>query len=144
MKPKRLPPEEFNYIYSKVPRLCVEVIVKTKNGVVLTKRTILPGKGKWHIPGGTVLKGETLIGAVKRVALDELGIKINVKKLLGVIEYQIYKHGGHPFGVAYLVEPLSANFQINEQSSDVKYFQKLPENIFPEQKRFLTEHLKIK
>ncbi len=145
MKPKRLPREEFDNIYSKVPRLCVEVIVQTDQGIVLTKRIIPPGKGKWHIPGGTVLKGEKLAEAVQRVAQDELGTKVEIKKLLGIIEYSNkYQAGGHPFGVAYLVKPLTTNLRINEQAKSVKFFQELPSNIFLEQRVFLTEHLVIK
>ena len=77
---KKLPYKTFKAIYSKVPRLCVEVVLLTQGGVILTKRSIPPEQGKWHIPGGTVLKNENLEQAVKRVALEELGVKITVKK----------------------------------------------------------------
>ncbi|MFH0805336.1 MAG: NUDIX domain-containing protein, partial [Patescibacteria group bacterium] len=67
---KKLPFSEFKSIYSRVPRLCVEIMVKTNNGVLLLKRNIDPEKGKWHLPGGTVLKGERLEDTVKRVAME--------------------------------------------------------------------------
>lgn len=64
-KPKRLPSKEFKYLYGKVPRLCVDVVIQSKDGVVLSKRDIPPAKGMWHIPGGTVLFGESLEKAAK-------------------------------------------------------------------------------
>ncbi len=47
---KYLPFEEFQEIYSKVPRLCVEVVLRSDEGIMLTKRTINPWKGMWHFP----------------------------------------------------------------------------------------------
>lgn len=40
MKYKKMPYEEFVDIYRKVHRIAVDVIVQTKNGIVLTKRSI--------------------------------------------------------------------------------------------------------
>lgn len=34
--PKRLPLKEFKAIYAKVPRLCVDVVIKTADGILLT------------------------------------------------------------------------------------------------------------
>ena len=73
--PKKLPYKEFLSIYRKVPRLCVDLVVKNKNGVLLTKRDIKPSKGMWHIPGGTILYDESVKDAIKRVAKEETGLK---------------------------------------------------------------------
>lgn len=143
MEVKKLPFKEFKKIYSRVPRLCVEVIVKTKTGIVLTKRNIPPAKGSWHIPGGTILKGETLEQAVKRKASEELGLKVNVKKNLGVIEYSFKKYFSQPIGIAFLVEIVSGQLRLNKDDSDIRIFKKLPKNIIKEQKVFLKNKLKI-
>lgn len=53
--PGWLPKPEYDSIYSRVPRLCVEVVISTRaQGVLLTRRDIPPNIGAWHIPGGTV------------------------------------------------------------------------------------------
>lgn len=45
--------QEFDDIYSKVPRLTVEIIVtNSERALLLTKRAIEPCKGQWHLPGG--------------------------------------------------------------------------------------------
>ena len=71
-----LTPEEFETIYGKVPRLTVEVIIKSEKGVLLSLRSIEPFKGDWHIPGGTVFYGESLADAVRRVTKRELGVTV--------------------------------------------------------------------
>jgi len=40
MKYKRLSTEEFKEIYHKVPRAAIDVVIKTKQGILLTKRAI--------------------------------------------------------------------------------------------------------
>ena len=59
--------KEFNQIYAKIPRLCIDLIIQTKDSVVLSKRDISPAKGKWHLPGGTVYFNEKLTDTIDRV-----------------------------------------------------------------------------
>lgn len=68
--------EEFDSIYSKVPRLTVELVIKDGDKILLTKRSIEPCRGLWHLPGGTVYFGESLLDAVKRIAKKELSIDV--------------------------------------------------------------------
>jgi len=87
MKNKRpFSTEEFKKIYSKTPRLCVDLIINTPKGIVLSLRSIEPYKGEWHFPGGTVFYKEKIVDAIDRVALEEVGITVRVEKLLGYIE----------------------------------------------------------
>ncbi len=76
---------------SKVPRLCIDLIVKTKDGILLTKRQIPPYIGYWHTPGGTVLLHEKLESAAERIAQEEIGTKIKIIKLLGTMEFPLMK-----------------------------------------------------
>ncbi|MCK5460010.1 NUDIX domain-containing protein [Candidatus Parcubacteria bacterium] len=135
---KKLPFSEFKNIYSKVPRLCVEIILKIDKGIALTKRNIQPAKGKWHIPGGTVLKGENLKDTVKRVAQEELGEIVKIKKMIGVIEYSFKNYFSQPIGIAFLV-CLGSNVKKNKL---VKYklFKKMPSNIIKDQMKFITKY----
>ena len=50
-----LPKEWFDRIFSKVPRLTVEVLITSKErGVLLALRDVDPCRGMWNLPGGTV------------------------------------------------------------------------------------------
>ncbi len=132
--------EEFQAIYSKVPRLTVEIIVKDGVKVYLTKRDIEPCKGMWHLPGGTVRFGEKLTEAVGRIAERELGVKVTDAKLLGYIEYPSHYTKGLdcPVGIAFSVESYEGDFKPNEEASESDWFEALPDNMHEEQKDFLN------
>lgn len=133
--------EEFKAMYTKVPRLTVEIIIKNEQGILLTRRAIPSYKGKWIIPGGTVYFKERLENAARRVAQEELGIEVTVKKQLGVIEYlETDSEDGfdHPVGVAMLCTTNATDFKLDSSADDVKYFSQLPEEMIKEQKDFLN------
>ncbi len=85
---KLLSKREWNSIFSKVPRVTVDVVAKDRRGVLLVKRAIRPDIGKWHLPGRTVNFKEKLLDAAKRVAREETGLQVRVKKTFGC--YRIY------------------------------------------------------
>ncbi len=134
--------EEFQSIYSKVPRLTVEIVIKNTEGVLLTLRRIHPLPGIWHLPGGTVYFKEPLEYAVKRIAKEELGLDVSVEKFLGYIEYIHQEKGGgfdHPVGIAFLCQPISQEVRLNDDASEAKYFRDFPEDVVMEQKEFLEK-----
>lgn len=134
---------EFKDIYAKVPRLNVEVIIKTAGGIVLAKRDIAPWKGYWHIPGGTVYMGETPEDAAKRVVLDEAGVVVAIDQLLGTIVYPTIREQnglGWPVGVAYLAHVLSGDLRGSDRGKDIAEFTSLPKSIVPEHAVFLRQH----
>lgn len=130
--------EEFHEIYSKVPRLCVEVVIKSDKGVLLSLRDIEPCKGLWHLPGGTVFFGEKLTDAVRRIAKRELGVDVTNTKLLGYIEYPGHYEKGldSPVGIAFLTD-YEGDLQPNEEAAKLDWFQELPDNLHPDIDQFL-------
>lgn len=137
--PKRLTSKQFKYIYSRAPRLCVDLVVKNSDGILLTLRNIEPAKGFWHLPGGSVLHGETLEKATKRVGKQELGIDIEIVKQLGVVEYITSQTNfGHSLSVVFLVKLKNTQIKLDDQASEFKFFKQIPEKIITEQKKFLT------
>ncbi|MBA3047722.1 NUDIX hydrolase [Patescibacteria group bacterium] len=144
MKPKKLSFAEFKHIYTRVPRLCVEVVIQSDKGVLLTKRSIEPLNGQWHIPGGTVLKGERIEQAVKRVAEEELGVKIKIEKMIGIIEYTLENYFSQPIGIAFLSKITSNNIHTDENSQEFGFFKIIPNNTVREQRMFLSKHFGLK
>ena len=137
--------KDFDYIYKRVHRLCVDLIIKNDKGILLTKRMIPPAKGKWHFPGGTVYIGETIEQAVKRVAKAELNVDVEIIKELGFIEFvtkeEVY---GKPVSIAFLVKIVSGEIKGSEQAMEIEFFEKLPENMMIDQKTFLQNKLGLK
>lgn len=141
----RVSQEDYDYIYEKVPRLCVDIVIKTKEGVLLTLRDIEPYKGQWHLPGGRVMKHEPLIDAVKRIAKAETGFDIEIEKNLGVMEF-LYepqeKYAIHTVSVAFLVRPMVGTLKTDWQGSEGRYFKEVPENIIKEHGELLNKFLR--
>jgi ADP-ribose pyrophosphatase YjhB (NUDIX family) len=103
----RLNDVEFFEIYSKVPRLCVDLCIFHAGCILMMKRDIEPNLGKWHLPGGTVYKGETLEEAAKRIALGECGFSVVPIGCLGAMQFLEELRSGvkiHTVSVIYLCE----------------------------------------
>jgi ADP-ribose pyrophosphatase YjhB (NUDIX family) len=134
---------EFKRIYSKVPRLGVDVVVRGPRGIALTLRSIEPHRNRWHIPGVTVLYRETVFQTARRVARDELHVTIHAPKFLGYIEYneEPQRGFGRSVNLVFLATVKSGNLAPNEDALRAEFFSRLPKNIIREQKKFLAEHL---
>ena len=133
-----LPKSEFDWIFSRVPRLTVELVIATRErGVLLALRDIEPCHGMWHLPGGTVRFGEPLVDAACRVAQHELGTTVEVGELLGYIEYPShYKNGlDSPVGLAFAAQ-LGG---VGVSPRNCHWFKVLPDNMHDEQRRFLVD-----
>jgi ADP-ribose pyrophosphatase YjhB (NUDIX family) len=147
--PEPLSDAEYQAIYAKVPRLRVEVVVVSSDGVLLTRRQARPGPdaGGWQLPTGTVRFGERLADAVTRVPREELGIDVEIDGFLGYIEYPSSLQGGlgWPVGVAFRVHVAPSSAHKLERASDqVEWFEHLPDDMQDEQKGFLqAQHLHV-
>ncbi len=133
-KPKRLPEEDFKRIFAQVPRLCVDLVIQTNNGIVLSQREINPWKGYWHLPGGSVFFGESIKVAANRIAKEELGIKVSIKKTLGYIEFleEIKLVGRHSVSIALLCTTGAKRIRGSWQARNIGFFKKLPSPIIPQ------------
>jgi len=141
---KKLPFKMYKKIYLFVPRLCVDIIINSKKGTVLAKRNIGPCEGMWNIPGGTVLFGENLESAVKRIAKEETGLKVKIKKQLGIKEYSKKDAFGQAVSIIYLTDVLSGELNGNEYGKDVRFFKEIPKKTIKVQKEILKGMLGMK
>ncbi len=135
--------EEFDYIYSKVTRLAVEVLIyDEEKGVFLTERDIEPCKGQWHLPGGTVLFGEPLIDTVIRIAKRETDIDVKKVHMVGYIEYPShYKNGlDSPVALVFEVDDYKGIPKSTTESTDGKWFTQIPAKMHADQNEWLVNN----
>jgi ADP-ribose pyrophosphatase YjhB (NUDIX family) len=59
----------------------VRVLMENNGSVLLVKHTY---DDLWYLPGGGVKRGETLEGAIRREAAEEVGAQLGPLRLLGV------------------------------------------------------------
>jgi ADP-ribose pyrophosphatase YjhB (NUDIX family) len=136
-----LPEEKFKEIYSQVPRLSVDVLLQDKNGdFLMTRRAISPRKGYWHTAGGTVLKGESVLQAVKRICYKELGFHPTVVSSIprGIVEIiEPFEHTVSCFMECKISE--KEKISIDGQADDYAFFEKgnFPVKSISQQVKFL-------
>jgi ADP-ribose pyrophosphatase YjhB (NUDIX family) len=140
MAVKWMPLSEFKRIYRKVPRLCVDAAIVTKDGILLVKRDITPAKGMWHLPGGTVLIGESNTDALSRIAKSEVGLDVKADNFIGLIEYSPEYAYGQTTGLVYTVKVLGGKARGSKAGKEVGYFKSIPENTLPDQAEFIKNH----
>lgn len=86
--PEQLVCSECGFVFYLGPKLVAAVIFEHDGGIVLTRRAIEPGYGKWTFPGGFVDRGETVEDAARREALEEAGVEIEVGEIVGLYSYE--------------------------------------------------------
>lgn len=135
--------EEFKEIYSKVPRLCVELLIVHEGKVLMTLRTKNGWEGLWHLPGGTIYLNERVLDAVKRVGQEELSVDVEVKKFLGYQDW-INLGDGPGFGsgcsLVFLCEISGTEgIALDDGASKFELFDKVPGNVVEEHKKWVAE-----
>ncbi len=136
--PEKLPYEEFKKIYSRVPRLCIDLIFVQENGVLMIERAIDPGKGNWHFPGGTVLMGESINDTITRIAAEETNLQVLDFELLGYMEFDESDNPYfHTISMVFRINQFEGTLKGGRQGSHLKFHSQIPEKIIIEQKNFL-------
>jgi colanic acid biosynthesis protein WcaH len=87
-----LPINVFKTVIEATPLISIDLIVRNdQQKILLGKRTNRPAQGFWFVPGGRVLKDESLEAAFKRILTAELGITFNSKNLVSKFQ-GVYQH----------------------------------------------------
>ena len=138
-----LSPDDYDFIFSRVPRPCVDIIIRNSEGILLSLRDILPARGDWHFPGGMIYKDENLETAVKRVAKKETGLNVLITKHLGFMEFlsdgMVLDVPRHSVSFVFETKPLGGELIGDFQSTKLQYFSLMPQKVHPIHKKFLLE-----
>lgn len=133
----RAPKKLFDKFSSYFPYSTVDVIIIHNGSFLLAKRKIPPYKNKWNLPGSVVFKTEKLSDAAKRAAKNELGLTIKIVKFLGVYENPIISR--HDISHVFLASIVKGKITPDFQSSQIKFFKKIPRDMVPYQKKMLRD-----
>ncbi len=68
------------------PQVAVGALIFKDNKVLLVKRSKSPAKGKWAVPGGKIMPGESMKEALKREIKEETNIEIDVGEIVYVFD----------------------------------------------------------
>ncbi len=137
---KPFTPEEFKSIYSRVPRVTVDLVIRTEQGTLLIVRDSGGWVGQWHLPGGTIFYRERIADAIERIAEEEVGIKVKVEKFLEHIEFlseEKERGYGYSISLVYLCAPVEP---IPDKTDKYTFFKTLPDNIVSEHKEVISRY----
>lgn len=103
----------------ETPKLMVDVVIPSREGVVLIRRGSEPFEGRWALPGRFVDVGETVEQAAAREAAEETGLNIELARLVGVYSDPERDPRGHNVSVAFLARVLSGELSAATDASEV-------------------------
>jgi len=113
-------------VQKRGPLLTVDVIIPTSDGIVLVKRAREPYKGMWALPGGFVRYGERVDDAAMREAEEETGLKVKLRKLVGVYSDPSRDPRGHVVSVCFLAEQANGRLSAKGDAAEARVFKDIP------------------
>lgn len=100
------------------PKVAVGTIISMESRIVLVRRAIEPGYGKWVFPGGYVDRGEEVTAAALREAKEEAGLDIRLDRLIN-----IYSYAGRPLVVVvYAATAIGGELCTDEECLEARLF----------------------
>lgn len=107
------------------PRATVTAVIIKNKKVLLVKRTEEPFKGWWDLIGGYMNEKEMPEDAMRRELKEEMGVDAALKFLNFFPGTASWKEKDFPIlSIAYLAEPSSDSFTMNEEIGGVEWFAK--------------------
>jgi 8-oxo-dGTP diphosphatase len=111
-EPERLVCAGCEFVFYLDPKIAVGTIIRTTaNRIVLVRRAIEPGYGKWVFPGGYVDRGEPLPLAAVREAREESGLDVRLDGLVNIYSYP----GRAPVIVVYAATALGGTLATDDE-----------------------------
>ena len=105
------------FVFYLDPKIAVGTIIRTESGrIVLVRRAIEPGYGKWVFPGGYVDRGEPLTSAAIREAREECGLEVRLDGLVNIYSYP----GRAPVIVVYAATALGGTLCVDDECLEAK------------------------
>jgi len=134
-EPDRLVCLRCGFIFYQDPKVAVGTIIRNEDDhIVLVRRAIEPGYGKWVFPGGFVDRGETVLTAAVREAREEAGLHIRIDHLLNVYSYP----GLAPVIIVYVATMTGGELACDDEGLELKFF--APHTIPWEELAFRSTH----
>jgi ADP-ribose pyrophosphatase YjhB (NUDIX family) len=107
------------FVFFPGPKLVAGCLVIETGRVLLLRRGIEPQIDKWTFPGGYVDLGETPAEAALRETREEVGMRVELGRILGV-----YADPVHPVAavVVYIAKPGGEEATVTDEATEVRYF----------------------
>jgi len=141
---ERMACNECGWIYYENPLPCAAAFVRNPEGkILLVKRGVEPGYGKWGLPSGFIEIEETPEMGCLRELEEETGLKGKIVKLVGVYSQESFMYK-NVIIIGYAVD-VFGSLKPGSDSLDAKYFspQELPEIAFRSHSQLLADGMRM-
>ena len=141
-EPERLVCVRCGFVFYLDPKVAVGTIIRDDDGrILLVKRAIEPGYGKWVYPGGYVDRGELVKDAAVREAREEAGLQVRLERLINVYSYP----GRAPVVIVYAATIVGGTLMVDDEGLEARFFraEEIPwdDLAFPSTNDALREYL---
>jgi ADP-ribose pyrophosphatase YjhB (NUDIX family) len=108
------------FVFYLDPKIAVGTVIRLDDGrIVLVRRAIEPGYGKWVFPGGYVDRGEEITLAAIREAREESGLDVRIDHLINIYSYA----GRTPIVIVYAATRLSGDLVVDDEGLEARAFE---------------------
>ena len=104
------------FVFYLNPKVVGATIPESDGRVLLTRRSIEPGRGLWTFPGGFVDFGESVTDAAIRETFEETGLEVELTGLLNVFTYP-----GAPIIVVYRARVASGTLTTCDENDALEW-----------------------
>ena len=108
------------FVFYLDPKVAVGTIIVDELGrLLLVRRAIEPGYGKWVFPGGYVDRGEAVRAAAVREAREESGLDVRLDRLLNVYSYP----GRAPVIIVFAATMTGGSVECDDEGLEARFFE---------------------
>jgi ADP-ribose pyrophosphatase YjhB (NUDIX family) len=107
------------FVFYLDPKIAVGTVIRLPDQrIVLVRRAIEPGYGKWVFPGGYVDRGEELTLAAVREAREESGLDVTIDHLIDVYSYA----GRTPIIIVFAATSVGGTLVVDDEGLEARAF----------------------
>ena len=104
------------FVFYLNPKVVAGTIPEQDGRVLLTRRSINPGRGLWTFPGGFVDFGESVEDAAVRETFEETGLKVDLTGL-----HNVYSYPGAPVIIVYRATVVGGTLTTCDENDELRW-----------------------
>ena len=104
------------FVFYLSPKVVGATLPEQDGAVLLTRRSINPGRGLWTFPGGFVDFGETVTDAAVRETFEETGLPVDLTGL-----HNVYTYPGAPVIIVYRARVVGGTLTTCEENDALEW-----------------------